>query len=344
MTDNTSYFMNAQVADSFGTAEAHDELMHRSARESQPHPALVETVFAGFNVPEAGIHCLNYIWLHPNLRLMSGGAWCWQGHKHGQLEAELFDMRDFVADTPITDDGGDLDDVRLPGGYRHQVVRPLEEVRMTYEDPARGNAFDVTLEAVMPAAMLPSGRHFDQIMRTSGTLRLRGEEYAVDGLSVRDRSWGEARTEDPAGMSAIHWLVAAFSKDYAIHVTGLEDPETAQWRDRFPEDGALAQQMNRGWVWKDGTLRTVTSARIQTEWDVAGRRQAAHEVQVTDDTGEVHRLAGELVASCPWHTWSNVHMSVGLTRWECGGHVGHGDSQVAMWTDFVRSAFAGATR
>src|SRR4051794_39337398 len=105
MDRNTSYFMNTQVADSFGTVEPKDELMHRDALDTVDHPALVETVFTGFNVPDAGIHCLNYIWLHPNLRLMGGGAWCWQGHKRTQLEAELFDMRDFIPDTPITDDG-----------------------------------------------------------------------------------------------------------------------------------------------------------------------------------------------------------------------------------------------
>jgi hypothetical protein len=340
MSRNTSYFMNAQVADSFGEATPEDEGMHRAARAQSDDPALVETVFSGFSVPDADIHCLNYVWLHPNLRLMSGGVWCWQGFKRSQLEAELFDMRDFVPDTAITDGGGDLTDLTLPNGYRYQVIKPLQEVRMTYEDTARGNAIDVTTTAVMPPAMLPSNRHFDQVMRTSGTLRLRGEDYPVDGYAVRDRSWGEARTEDPTGVSGIHWLMAMFGDDYAVHVTGLEDPETAQWRDRFPEDAALSRAMNRGWVWRDGQLRTVTSARIESEWDHAGRRQVAHRVVVVDETGEEHRLEGRLRAGANWHTWSNVHMSVGLTRWETpDGRVGHGDSQVAMWTDFVRAAF-----
>jgi hypothetical protein len=296
-------------------------------------------VFTGFNVPEADIHCLNYIWLHPNLRLMSGGVWAWQGHKRTQLEAELFDMRDFEVDAAITGDGGDLDDVTLVNGFRHQVVTPLEEVRVSYEDAKRGNGFDVTMKAVMPPAMLPSNKHFDQMMRTSGTLRLRGEEYPVDGYAVRDRSWGEARTEDPADLSPLHWIVAPFSDDYIIHVCGLEDPETAEWRDRFSADPARAQAMNRGWVFKDGRLLTVQDVRIQTEWDRAGRRQAAHDIVLTDETGQVHHLKGELTASAHWHTWSNYHGSIGLARWESDGKVCHGDSQVAMWTDFVRAAF-----
>lgn len=341
MGENTSYFMNAQVADSFGQAEPADEGMHREARQHVSDPALVETVFSGFSVPEADIHCLNYIWLHPNLRLMSGGVWCWRGFKQTQLEAEMFDMRDFVPDTAITDDGGDLTDVTLPNGYRYQVLVPLQKIRMSYTDEARGNAFDVTAAAVMPPAMLPSNRHFDQVMRTSGTLRLRGQEFPVDGYAVRDRSWGEARTEDPAGLSGVHWLMAMFGDNYAVHVTGLQDPATAHWRRQFDEDPTLSQTMNRGWVWKDGRLLTVTSAQIETDWDVGRRRQVAHRVLVVDETGAEHRLEGEVRAAANWHTWSNAHMSVGLTRWTCGDQVGHGDSQVAMWTDFVRAAFLG---
>jgi hypothetical protein len=290
-------------------------------------------------VADTDIRCLNYIWLHPNLRLMSGGVWAWQGFKQTQLEAELFDMRDFIPDRPITDEGGDLIDVILPNGYRYQVVEPLEQIRMRYQDNGRGNAMDVTATAVMPAAMLPSNHHFDQVMRTSGTLTLRREQHRVDGYAVRDRSWGEARTEDPTGLSGIHWLMAMFGDDYAIHVTGLEDPATAQWRARFPENAGLSQAMNRGWVWKDGRLLTLTSVHIETEWDTGNRRQVAHPVVVIDETGAEYRMHGQIRAAANWHTWSNVHLSVGLAHWECNGRIGHGDSQVAMWSDFVRGAF-----
>lgn len=338
MSENTSYFMNAQAAAGFGPISAEDERVHRAMNAAVDSPALVETNFIGFNVPEADIHCLNYIWLHPNLRLMSGGVWVWQGHKRQQLEAEMFDMRDFVPDAPLTDDGGDMTGVTLPNGYRYEVVRPLEEIRLTYDDPARQNAFDVTLTAIMPPAMLPSGKHFDQAMKTSGTLLLRGKPYTVDGYTVRDRSWAEARTEDPAPLPAIHWQTMCFGEDFVVHVTGIEDPRTASWRDRYEVDEGLTA-MNRGWVWRDGELRTLASAAIRTTWDRAGMRQAAHEVEIVDDAGREYRITGEPRATCPWHTWSNVHMSIGLARWDCEGRVGHGDTQCAMWTDFVRAAF-----
>ena len=338
MSENTSYFMNAQVSDGFGEATPDDERVHREMNAEVSDPALVETQFVGFNVPEAGIHCLNYIWLHPNMRLISGGAWCWQGFKDQQLQAELFDMRDFVPDTPITDGGGDIDDVTLPNGYRHEVITPLEEVRMSYDDTARGNAFEVTMEAIMPPAMLPSGKHFDQVMKTSGWVSLRGERHEVDGYAIRDRSWAEARTEDPTEMSAIYYLAMCFDDDFAIHVTGVEDPRTAPWRERFSADESLPGAMNRGWVWVDGELRTLTRTEIATTWSADGT-QRAHQVEITDSEGRDYSVAGEVIALCPWNTWSNVHMSIGLGRWECDGKIGYGDTQAALWTDFMRAAF-----
>lgn len=335
MAENTSYFMNAQAATGFGTTSPGDEKAHRAANAAVDSPAAVETVFVGFNVPEADIHSLDYLWLHPNLKLMSGGVWCWQGMKPRQLESEIFDMRDFTPDTPLQA-GGDLDDITLPGGYRHQVITPLEKVRITYADEARGNAFDVTLTAVMPPAMLPSNKHFDQAMKTEGMLLLRGKPYAVDGLTIRDRSWGEARTEDPVAMPPIHWLAMCFDENFVIHVTGLEEVDTAPWRDVFAADPAFPAGFNRGWVWRDGTLKTLAAATVETFWD--GLRQSGHRVRVTDSDGREYVIDGEIRAASTWHTWSNVHMSIALARWTCEGRVGHGDSQIAMWTDFVRAA------
>lgn len=339
MSENTSYFMNAQAGNSFGVTSPEDERVHRAQNALVDSPALVETCFVGFNVPEADIHCLNYLWLHPNMQLMSGGVWCWQGVKERQLEAELFDMRDFMPDTPITTGCGDIDAITLPSGYRYEVLTPLEKVRLTYDDPSRGNAFDVTLDAIMPPAMLPSNKHFDQAMRTSGHVTLRGRRHAIDGYTVRDRSWAEARTEDPAPLPAIHWLAMTFSDDFAIHVTGLEDVATAPWRDRFTADETLPAAMNRGWVWSGGELKALASASIRTEWAPRGG-QRAHTLDVVDADGRAYAITGTVTARCPWNTWSNVHMSIGLARWECEGQVGWGDSQTAMWTDFVRAAFA----
>jgi hypothetical protein len=89
--------------------------------------------------------------------------------KTTQLHCEMFDMRDHMPISVV----GEMTEYTLPNGYRVEVVEPLHEVHIAYDDPARGNRFDVTLTAIMPPAMLPSGKHFEQGMRARGTMRLR---------------------------------------------------------------------------------------------------------------------------------------------------------------------------
>jgi len=76
MSDNTSFFMNAQTT-GFGNATAADEKMHHEVNSAIDDPALVETQFFSFNVPEHQIMSLCYQWAHPNLRVFGGGPWVW---------------------------------------------------------------------------------------------------------------------------------------------------------------------------------------------------------------------------------------------------------------------------
>lgn len=332
-TRDTSFFLNAQPS-GFGTCTAADELLHHEPVEHHHDPALTETQFLGFSVPAAGVHAMGYLWAHPNLRVLSGGAWAWRGLKPSALASELFDMRQFLDDGPLRT--GDLDDVRLPNGYHVEVVEPLRRLRIGYQDPVRGNAFDVTLTAIMPPAVLPGGRHFDQAMRTEGSLVLRGQRHRVDGYTVRDRSWGENRTEDPHDLPPLHWLTGVFDDDFAFHLTGIQHPSTRPvWQSLYPVGDDVADTMNRGWIWRDGELLALTSAMVQTRWDLGTGYPTAHRLRLTDSGGRDYAIDGEVTAANNWSAWSNAFFVIGLTRWEYHGRVGWGDTQTAAWTDFV---------
>lgn len=334
--DNTSFFMNAQQ-NGFGTATAADEKMHHLANSEIDDPALVETQFFSFNVPEQQIMSLCYQWAHPNLGLFSGGPWVWQGIKRTQLAAELIHLRDFMSDHPIRKDG-DLDHYTMqPSGYTVEVIEPLQKARLTYEDSARGNSIDVTFDAIMPPAMIASGKHFDQVCRTSGQVTLRGSTFTVDGYGARDRSWAETRPEDPRQAPPIHYLVPIFGDDFAMHILGVEDPDKKPiWSSTYPIDAATAAQINRGWVWRDGDLCGINSVSVRTDWDLATGYPKTHHIDVVDSFGRPYALKGTITSACNWHTWSNAQMLVCLARWECDGRVGHGDSQIAVWTDFTQ--------
>lgn len=338
MSDQTApeAFFAESVATGFGTCLPSDELLHRDAGDTITDEALTETQYLGFSVPEAGVHALKYVWHHPNLGVVSGGVWAWQGHKRGALTSEVFDMRTYVDDADLLK--SDLAQVLLPNGYRVEVVRPLEELRATYVDEARDSSFDVTFTAVSPPVMLSTGHHFDQVMRTSGEVRLRGRTYRVDGHTVRDRSWGEARGEQPRPMPPMHWLAAVFSDDLAVQVTVLDEgvPEPV-WAGTLEWDPAGTRAFNRGWVWRGGELRSLERVSVLTRWDRSTGHPARHEVRAVDCEGQPLLMTGTPVAGNDWNTWHNASSRISLTRWEMGGQVGWGDSQSALWTDMAHA-------
>ena len=90
------YFMNPNVG-ALGSYVAQDEMLHPEF-ESKIGPALTETHFFGFSVPEASIHSILYAWHHPNLRSVSGGIHVFQGIKSHSPGAEIADHRHFMSD------------------------------------------------------------------------------------------------------------------------------------------------------------------------------------------------------------------------------------------------------
>jgi hypothetical protein len=330
--NSTSFFFNPQ-ARGFGAYSAADDRMHREMNALVDDPTLVETQYLGFNVPSAGVHAFNYLWAHPNLDTASGGVWAWQGVKPTHLHSEIFDMQAFLPISTI----GDYDAYTLPNGYHVEVVKPLEEIRIGYEDPVRNNAFDVTLTAVMPPAMVDTGRHFEQAMRTRGSVRMRGTDHTVDGFTIRDRSWGETRPENPRQAPALHFVCPVFDEDFAIHAFAPEDPEQSPLYegllDLSPEQ---ASAFGRGWVWRGGELTALASIRLACTWDLTTRYPSSYQVSIVDVDGRPYTLTGTLIAASNWYIWSNMYSPVCLFRWECDGKVGYGDAQVGVWTDLVR--------
>jgi len=329
----SSVFFNPQER-GFRAAVPADEEMHWEAAAELRAPEAVETQFLGFTVPAAGIDVFTYLWAHPNLNTVSGGVWGWQGVKPDALASEMFDIRDHLPDAGLRRSG--LAHLELDNGYRVEVLAPLEKLRVRYDDELRGNHFDVTLTAVMPPAMVAGGGHFDQAMRTEGRLRLRGRDHVVDGFHVRDRSWGETRAEVPRHVPPLYWISPVFGEDFALNITGVDDPaRDPAWAGLYDFTPEQAEAMNRGWVWRDGELLDVVKASIRTRWDRATLYPVAQTVDFTDSGGRDLRLVGEVVAACNWHVYSNVRVGMCLTRWECDGRTGWGETQPVTWTDFV---------
>jgi hypothetical protein len=318
--------------EAFVEATAACDLLHPESRKVETGDSLTETQYLGFNIPEERIHGLCYLWQHPNLGMLTGGVWAWQGVKKHNLSSELFDFVTYQSDACLAND---LYDYRLENSYHVNTIEPLKKHRIRYADPRLDNAFDITLEAVAPAMVLSSGMHLEQAMKTRGWLRLRGKEYAVNGYTVRDRSWGQLRKENHQPFPPMAWMTGVFNEEFSFSCTAFDNPETnPDWKGHLELPGG--QSVKGGWVYKEGELTPIISAMKKTTRSRENLFPERVEMTLKDAKGRSFELRGEIIAAADWRTWHNFESIICLVRWECGGLVTHGDFQECQWADYIR--------
>ena len=318
----------------FGAFGPEDELLHPQC--TKPGDTLSETWLYMWYGPEARISCFAYVWVHPNLNLLSGGLTAFQDIKDHQLDAELMDFRYFLPASIIHQGGNGLD-TRLPNSMRIHVEKPLERIRITYQDAGRGNGVDILLHAASPPVMRESRLHFDQVLRTEGSMRLRGREFRVDGYGLRDRSWGELRPEEPYPIPPYGWMTCTFPQSRTSwHVCAHDSPSTSpDWAGRMEVDETRLLQ--DGWISRGGELIRLKSCIQSTVRDGRLLRPASHHLQLVDLADREYDIHGSIVASLPWSSWPTMRAHVALVRWEMDGEIGWGDSQESQSGDYIRA-------
>ncbi len=332
MSDNEAFFSRNFDA-SFGRYEYNrDDSLHPEYRELQPHYGLTETQYFGFNIPEENIHAFLYLWHHPNLEVVSAGPMIYQGSKQSSLAAECFDYRLYMPDSQLN---GGLQSFTLDNSYSVEMLEPGKQFRLQYHDPLRKNRFNLIYDAVSEPVMWPNNSHFEQVMHVSGELLLRGKSYDVDCFHIRDRSWGEARLEDPMPAPPATWTTGVFGEDFAFNLTAHDDPALNPiWKDSFDLPGD--KSLKFGWLIVDGEPVTVAKTQNLTSYNSRNLVPDSIRMLVTDSRGREYDIRGEVVANSVISTWLNLRVPVCLTRWSCNGRTGWGDVQEVQWTDFVR--------
>ena len=320
---------NRNVGGGFGTYTTKDEYYH--GPNGEPGDTRTETWYWGFNVPEHAINCFCYCWVHPNLSVVTGGLLIYKGFKHQHLASELFEIRDFMSTGFL----GDGRDIRMPNGFRAEVLEPLKHMRLTFQDPVRQTSVDVELRASSDLLMRANSKHFEQVMKVTGELVLRGERYTVDCFNVRDRSWGELRPEDHAPIPPYTWVTGVFGDgEFAFNLGAHDDPaRNPDWASvyQLPPESIVKD----GWVLVDGEKRRLTRASKLTHRQKPLLRPLRHEIELEDTTGRVYHITGEVVASSNWAGWANSNCHLGLVRWSCDGRVGWGETQEVQWNDYI---------
>lgn len=158
--------------------------------------------------------------------------------------------------------------------------------------------------------------HTEQHTRGTGTIRVGDESFDVNGLGLRDHSWG------PRYWQAIYWyrwLPMNFSEDFAMMVSITCRPGEK------PRAG--------GMVLRDNEYVMIRDARIETVYD-GNQCQETFTVQAKTDERD-YDVTGKVMSLIPLRNRRRTadgetlmtRITEGMTEFECDGHVGYGLSE-----------------
>lgn len=233
------------------------------------------------------------------------------------------------------------------GGMRFEVIEPMERLRTTYDgsavhlaepaqmadpreafknNPRRVVKLDLVHEAAGPAygssgstrEITDPGQefakaHYEQHMRVRGSVSLDRETVEIDGLGLRDHSWG------PRYWQAIHsyrWLTINFAPDFGMMVSKIwQTPERAR---------------ERGVVVRGEKMELVTGVDIDTRFEPNGLYHRELDAHLKLASGERLDVSGRVMGFIPLRNrreGMTTHVGEGMTEFRCGAAVGYGLSE-----------------
>ena len=294
-----------------GVATEADDQFHPAA---DPDPWWTETAWYGFSVPERNLAGAVYPLFRPNLGVCSSGVFVWDDRAETSHEIRYARTSWHL---PMPDD---LTRMRLASGLEYDVVAPLETYEVRYRD---GDEIDLELrfEAIHAphAPMVGAQGHLDQAGHVRGTLRLHGEEIAVDCIEMRDRSWSVRRDHGPVRAGYDYAFVDEANGFLAMTM-------------RFGDE----EHVVAGYHLVDGAMCRLASGRRHLE--VVGGRPVAVRIEAIDDDGRPVEAVGRCVNRFAFQSSPNYFAWMSLTAWRLGGRDGWGQDQDVWSPDLLRSA------
>jgi len=270
------------------------------------HPLWTETSWYGFNLPERRLAGAIYPLFRTNLGTCSVGVHVWDDSAHEPWRA-LYSR--CLWHVPMPE--GNLDDCEL-GGLRLRCIEPLSRYRVRYADGDR-IALDLLYEGLGPPHALsvdPARGHLDQACRVSGGLRLDGEEIAIDGFDMRDRSW-HVRDDTRTTRAGYSYAIAG---DYTLHAMSMGGDRSGVIVAGFERRDATACDLEGG-------------ERRVTERDPAGGfpRRVALEARRRDGREVVAH--GTCLSRFAFQATPGMFAWISLTEWDVGGTLVYGADQ-----------------
>lgn len=232
------------------------------------------------------------------------------------------------------------------GGMRFSVVEPFRQLQVSYEgravylarpleleDPKRAfttnpnvpvslalDAFGLSPmyggessgEAPLSSDMVFAKGHYEQHYRAQGTLVIDGRQRTINGLGLRDHSWGPRSWQSP---TYYRWLTCQFDEGFGFMGSQI-----------VTRGGS---ELLSGFVFKDGENHFVERLELETDWTDEGHYHDRIRVALHTRAGDFH-IEGTVRTMLPLRNrrdGSVTRISEGLTEWRCGEHVGYGWSE-----------------
>jgi len=177
--------------------------------------------------------------------------------------------------------------------------------------PVRADGKPIDSDATMSFAKA----HYEQHTAVRGTIRVGDEVVDLDGLGLRDKSWGPRYWQS---LSWYRWLPMIFSRDFAMMLSIVD-------RAGEPTRG--------GMVLIGDEYHTIRDCRIESEWDSDGYQTAMHCWARTDH--EEYEIDGTVLSMIPLRNRRTTddgeqlvtRITEAMTSFECNGMVGMGMSE-----------------
>ena len=172
------------------------------------------------------------------------------------------------------------------------------------------------LEPEQDAESSFSKAHYEQHVAATGTIEVDGERFEVDGLGLRDKSWGARYWQ---AISWYRWLPMAFDEDFAMMISLIS-------RDGTDRNAG-------GMVLHGDRHHQIHEVAIDTDWDDDGYQTGLTAVVSTDErTYEVRGTVTSLIPlrnrrTTPDGDLLHTRITEGLTRFRCDGKTGWGLSE-----------------
>ena len=233
------------------------------------------------------------------------------------------------------------------GGMRFETIEPLVRLRTTYEgtavyltepnqlanpkqafmqNPHRPVSIDLIHEAVGPVygtsgEGVPQGdpekqfakAHYEQHMRVTGTVAVDGNAVQVDGLGLRDHSWGPRYWQN---IFSYRWLTCAFGLDLSVMVSEIRPT---------PES-----RLQNGVVIRDSKLERVIAVDIDSQLQPGTPYHTGMTARLGLESGETVTVEGTVKSFIPLRNRREghvTHIGEGMTEYRCLGHTGLGISE-----------------